>query len=917
MTDQKQLPVWWDAWKFVAPALLNVTGAASESFDDGFDQLISRGLDATALKSWQTSLEDKQRITFAMKQIENALENPPFNSDDHKRQIHQYISGDAVWATLRLLADMYLDGKQAEMEKSIAVEQNNRIVDESITREAPAATNIESSPVIARPANVILQEIKKGVSWHSRAWGGLNALVQEYDTNYRDGGEALHNAIERGGKLYDIRASCYRAAKEHGWDSAEVKSIFDKIQAADHELRSAASYAIKKGDLARKKEQANKGKPKSNVVGPDTKAPPVAAPPSRTTRPSPVPVNLDFLHPNDIRRLPPAAAWVLLVDETGPQFDEAAGEKGMIVGMLMPAEGHGLKLLPKGWHAVEQGSFDEIDRVVQNVLDARVGVIGISMHQLPIVPGERWAMGILTLIKWVLRLLPLSDKKTKLDVYVEGRPPFNPGENWQIAAEDAMQELTFSVPHRAKLIKLNIKTISKGDNPFNGYADAIAYTWGSPAPASVLRLKNTGWKGSCFLTMDPSSMLRTWQSLDAGVNVTADEWFVIIGSPDAANRAALTYTILERLGELCKKHDGLWQKFADRVSDYLGAGNADLKLLGRQVEWLEQWRPPEEKMLPQLRLSWLTNRLANANHRGETEQAWMTEMNELSARLMEENAELVCRAHLNLAVNATNRFDFDLAEACIQIWRNQPPTVPGLRYWAQIRSTMGQHAAFRGNLDSALNLFNEAISAFRRLSDQKMAIKDVQQTSAYLTTVMIDHPGQTQSAVVAHLEDLLDMTAINACRKYAADNSADYRYKHHLLLRWLVYRGADDCLAEYLSHQDHWQTNEGHPWPLIELYRGFLLLPGSRQAAAERAIMAGNIALAQDQGPTVRLIGACCMAIARLWGASWPQAENVLKELEESLPLAIDRIQKVRDFMAATEADPKQLLRAVLPFNFH
>jgi len=71
-----------------------------------------------------------------------------------------------------------------------------------------------------------------------------------------------------------------------------------------------------------------------------------------------------------------------------------------------------------------------------------------------------------------------------------------------------------------------------------------------------------------------------------------------------------------------------------------------------------------------------------------------------------------------------------------------------------------------------------------------------------------------------------------------------------------------------------------------------------------------------QQGPTVRLIGACCRAIGVAWGDPWEEKIAVLSELRESLPYARECIDRLELFMN----EPKQaldLLREVLPFNFH
>lgn len=110
-----------------------------------------------------------------------------------------------------------------------------------------------------------------------------------------------------------------------------------------------------------------------------------------------------------------------------------------------------------------------------------------------------------------------------------------------------------------------------------------------------------------------------------------------------------------------------------------------------------------ETILP--RLLWLNAQLARANHFGATEQAWMAEMQVLGAGLMDEDAPLVCWADLHLAVNATNPYDFARATRHLDRWRDLPPSVPGLRYRAQLRSSLGPHAAFLDRPEQARACF--------------------------------------------------------------------------------------------------------------------------------------------------------------------------------------------------------------------
>jgi hypothetical protein len=93
------------------------------------------------------------------------------------------------------------------------------------------------------------------------------------------------------------------------------------------------------------------------------------------------------------------------------------------------------------------------------------------------------------------------------------------------------------------------------------------------------------------------------------------------------------------------------------------------------------------------------------------------------------------------------------------------------------------------------------------------------------------------------------------------------------------------------------------------------LYPEDKKGAIEHARTAAAIAFSAQQGPTVRLIGACCRAIGVAWGDAWHEAESILSELRETLPHARKRLERLSLFLE-TPSDPLALLSETLPFNF-
>ena len=726
-----------------------------------------------------------------------------------------------------------------------------------------------------------------------------------------------------------------------------------QLQSRRPDLVGKAKEQARKGVAAAKRgqEAANRrkqGKPMSRI-----RAPHIIQPQSSTALPSVSKTNLpttvpSTLHPRDLRAVAPQPTWQLLIDETGSEFGIEAGQLskqdrtlGRFVGLLLPADGGGLAPLAAGWHAIDQG-IDEIDRVVQAILDAPVAVLGITVQQLPEAPGERWAFGIIRLVDLVLRLLPL-DGPTQLEVLIEQRGrDFKGGTQWPAVAEQARLRLADAYPERARQVQLHIRTITKQGSPYNGYVDALAFIASGASEHSRACLAASGLAGTCLLGGDAEFIGRMLEWMDRGRTLEGTEWTKLLAQDEADQPGSLVATLLERLGEAAAQDVSLWRRYLDHLMGHFDSRALNMKLLGRQTIWLERWKPGEQTLPPLARLLWLTAQLARTNHLGQTEQPWLDEMRTLADQLFREDAKLVCRAELNLAVTATNQFDFAQASRALQRWNPpaaetpnglrglmqkllgmQPPPVglqadpaatAGLRYWGQVRSSLGQHAAFLGDQAAAVRYFDEALASFEQLSDPAMRQREQRQTQTYRAIALMDDP-KSDAALLRQAVEQVTGALPQALQTLAGSVADKDKYAHHLALRWLVHR-PDAALTEgYLARREDWETASGHPWPLIQLYRGLLLYPQDAEAARELVLDGAGIAFADDSGPVVHLIGACCRTIAVAWGEPWPEAAARLDQLAVDLPLAKPRIEYLRKAQQQP-AEPLALLRDVLPFNF-
>ncbi|QVL49488.1 MAG: hypothetical protein KFB96_02920 [Thiocapsa sp.] len=765
----------------------------------------------------------------------------------------------------------------------------------------------------------------------------------------------IDEAIALGRHDKALLGKFYAIGKRSGPSYREAKGFieaFEEISERRPDLASKARFNAEKGATAAARgseaaQRKRQGQPISSIRAPKS---------ARQDANKPLPVlgrtelpqeSLQELHPHDLRALSQQPDWQLLIDETGSSFGPEANHLadtdralGRFVGLLLPKQGARLAPLPPGWHAVDQ-SIGEIDRVVQAILDVPVGVLGITVQQLPEAPGERWAFGVIRLLDLVLRLMPV-DGATRLEVLIEQRgADFKGGTQWPAVAEQARLRLAEAYPERARLIELKIRTITKQDSPYNGYVDALAFISSRASEHSRACLKASGLAGTCLLDGDAEILGRALEWMHRSRSLDGRDWTALLSHPDAGQPSSLVNTLLERLGHAAQDDPALWRRYLEHVTGHFDSRSLDLPVLGQQVIWLDRWKSVDQALPSTLRLLWLTAQLGRSNHLGQTEQPWIEEMRALADQLVDEDARLVCRAELNLAVTATNSYDFAQAKRALQRWNpsattfnglhglmqnpigasmqasggvSSPKATAGLRYWGQVRSSIGQHIAFLNDPAGAIPYFDEALESFQRLSDQEAARREIGQTQTYRAIALMDDPAQDALSVCAAVESVTGPMPA-ALKTLAASVATADKYAHHLALRWLVHRPDPSMAQQYLAQRAAWDQAEGHPWPLIQLYRGLLLYPEDAEAARELAIAGALLAFTEESGPVVRLIGACCRTIAAGWGEPWEAAEPVLNDLTEELPLAKERIRLLRSALTQP-TDPLDLLRAVLPFNF-
>lgn len=251
-------------------------------------------------------------------------------------------------------------------------------------------------------------------------------------------------------------------------------------------------------------------------------------------------------------------------------------------------------------------------------------------------------------------------------------------------------------------------------------------------------------------------------------------------------------------------------------------------------------------------------------------------------------------------------------------WLDEPVAVPGLLYHAQVLSSLGQHEAFLGNNEKALEYFDRAFSEFTRLSEGQQ--REIDHTLAYAVIVAMDANSPRLPLLMAAylyggaytVEGMVDMA-----NQFAAvgEDEPDSKYAHAILLRYLVTLPEDDPVRQaYLAKSSEWKWSEdGHPWELIAFYRAMLCADKpSRVRCLKQAF-----ALAEQGGPTLQIIATVILgsllaegeADAAVYAAT---VESVIAQLPA---LGADRFAALRE--QATNPQPGLLLaEKVLPFNF-
>ena len=624
-------------------------------------------------------------------------------------------------------------------------------------------------------------------------------------------------------------------------------------------------------------------------------------------------------NPNSILNLKPCKKWTIVSDETGSRFGNNAFEgrkgSGKYVFVLIPEEAR-LPELKSGWHAVDE-TLESIISVTDALYQSGAGIIGIPIAALYPTNCNLWLASAETLLDITLRLLPV-DGDTEVVLNLEKRGDVFDSN----IADRVMHRLSLVNPDKAKLIHLKVNFVSKCDCPLNGYADAVAYSWGCGKSVKSV-FDKYGWIGPCLIEGSAKAVdvfHRCLELVNFHKTLSQNDWNVLVSSAKASD--SLIGALSRAYGDEARRDVKRWRTYLDYVLSHLDSKAIRLSSLMPQIAWLKDYEPVDAEIPPRLRLLWLTARLAASNHTGGIafgSEQYVNEFKELSNRLRDEDAPLVCFAALHLAVELTDAYRFEDARSLLQEWEKEPVSVPGLRYHAQVLSSLGQHAAFLDENEKALEYFDRAMGEFSRLSSDWQ--RDFDHTCAYAVIAAMDCASphfERLTAKYLYGGEWSVETMIDMARQFASvgEDEPDSKYAHAILLRYLVTLPDDDPIrAAYVAKAGEWKwSTDGHPWELIAFYRT-MLLPVNAPERVEW--LKKGYGLSLQGGPTLQVIASVIgAALLSSGGISADEYLDKVEEVAALLPGIGERRLAALRRQAEAPVPELELAKTVLPFNF-
>ena len=620
-----------------------------------------------------------------------------------------------------------------------------------------------------------------------------------------------------------------------------------------------------------------------------------------------------------ITSLPPSSGWTLYIDETGVRFGDEQGKEGRIAGLLVPEESP-LAPLSAGFHAVSAAPAEVLHRL-NELLSTPCGIFGLGVDDLHQMSQEHWLASVLEVVNWVWRLLPLPEKNAQipvtLNVLIENKGTYDASKDLEWLQTGLAIAWDKESPHRNRLIQLGKLDFVPKDTGLIGWVDLVAYGWGASKREIKEGMKQSRLIGSCLLR-GVRELLPIWAKAINGKLLEAREWQRLTEQKDAERPGSLTEIALRNLKKTCRQTPEYWQRYVDAMNAYLGAKKYDLSVVETQANWLAGMEGI--RMNPEMRFFWKMAELARFNHTGEIStqamQSTKTEVSDLSEKVGRLLPHAGCHAMLRVAVADANAFNFKGAEERLAPWNSAAGgSLMGSALWdGKILSSLGQYAAFQGEPEKAMPLFDQALTQFKLLEDidPLESGRQQSQTATYAAIAAMDAEGMSPDDRISRMEQALGTSVLDAAGRLGGDASPGNRYLHHLLVRYLAMHGSKAQQDAYKGTSSTWLIPEigmgaGHPWPLIQYYRWELT---KRRELIESIF---DYCWGREQGATVKLIGIAIGIAGRMLSPSDGTLCGILNDLQVEMPKAEERIAML---LQPGSLSGIELLKKVLPFNY-
>lgn len=655
---------------------------------------------------------------------------------------------------------------------------------------------------------------------------------------------------------------------------------------------------------------------------------------NRNSQPSKVRTTLvDGRHPNCLRALQPAASWTIYIDETGAEFDGTAelptnsNRTGRVVALAIP-NGVGLPDC-NGFHAVER-TFTEVDKVLQRILDAPVGILGFSVSD-DTARHRYWIGHVLHLVRWTLLQLPVpTDGRTnRVSIQIEQRDAYDPQTDLTVVARAIESEMAVIDPQRFRGLALDMVFMDK-HHPMNGYVDTIAFTWGSSDWSNKDRLRKSQLLGHCFIKANERSLHHLFLALTQGGPLAPTDWYALCAAAADDQGDSFLHRGLDRLGEALTRYPGQWELYLAEVQTRLMSKRYSLSELGHAIEWLQQNADQSQAIPGTLQLQLDSSNLALANHRGQIQSNLIFRCLDSVEKLEDEAPQLAAEALLRMASTMTNNFEFCALRDAVEIWLSKPVAVAGLLNYGKLQSTLGQMHAFSGDPSAAIPCLTAAVESFARLSDPQQVTRETLQTGIYemiarMDAVPFDATGNEAETVLGAIRQFLGSREPDAISRSLSTSDQAKRFQHHLWLRAMTRfpQQMAGARAAYLDNRDKWKDGSDHPWPLIFAYRAWLLKDAGEMTEARSRMEAAVAAcLDDDHGVTLEWMALVFSILAQALGLPSAGSDAVAEaSLRKRLPHAPwPALAEFAGEAARGEMPSDRIgthLASCLPFNFH